>query len=77
MYKMDSTLNNLQWLMCHKTKPNQTNNQPINKGGLLLITCRKKIGWLFVRVFRHINLCWLFKAKTIFIQISFISNNSV
>ena len=22
--KMDWTLNNLQWLICHKTKPNQT-----------------------------------------------------
>ena len=25
MYKMDLALNNLQMLMCHKTKPNQTN----------------------------------------------------
>ena len=24
MYKEDLTLNNLQWLICHKTKPNQT-----------------------------------------------------
>ena len=24
LYKMDLALNNLQWLMCHKTKPNQT-----------------------------------------------------
>ena len=24
MYKMDLRLNNLQWLICHKTKPNQT-----------------------------------------------------
>ena len=23
MYKEDLTLNNLQWLMCHKTEPNQ------------------------------------------------------
>ena len=23
MYKEDLALNNLQWLMCHKTKPNQ------------------------------------------------------
>ena len=33
--KMDLALNNLQWLMCHKTKPNQTKpNQtrpPISK----------------------------------------------
>ena len=33
---------------------------------------------LFVWVLWHINLCWLFNAKSIFIQInSFISNNSV
>ena len=24
MYKDDLVLNNLQWLICHKTKPNQT-----------------------------------------------------
>ena len=24
MYKEDLTLNNLQWLICHKTKQNQT-----------------------------------------------------
>ena len=23
--KLDLALNNLQWLICHKTKPNQTN----------------------------------------------------
>ena len=23
MYKKDLALNNLQWLICHKTKPNQ------------------------------------------------------
>ena len=26
MYKLDSALNNLQWLMCHKTKQNKTNS---------------------------------------------------
>ena len=24
MFKVDLALNNLSWLMCHKTKPNQT-----------------------------------------------------
>ena len=24
MYKQDLSLNNLQWLICHKTQPNQT-----------------------------------------------------
>ena len=26
MYKQDLVLNNLQWLICHKTKPNQITN---------------------------------------------------
>ena len=26
--KLDLALNNLEWLMCHKTKPNQTTVQP-------------------------------------------------
>ena len=26
MYEEDLTLNYLQWLICHKTKPNQTRN---------------------------------------------------
>ena len=30
MYKIDLALNNLQWLMCHKTKPNQTTSKHIN-----------------------------------------------
>ena len=25
MYEQDLALNNLQWLMCHETKPNQIN----------------------------------------------------
>ena len=36
MYKQDLVLNNLQWLVCHKTQPNQTKptylrNEKINK----------------------------------------------
>ncbi len=29
MFKEDLTLNNLQCLICHKTKPNQTKPNPI------------------------------------------------
>ena len=29
MYKEDLALNNLQWLICHKTKPNPTQSNPI------------------------------------------------
>ena len=32
---MDLALNNLQWLMCHKTKPNQTNLSDSNTVQLL------------------------------------------
>ena len=28
MYKEDLALNNLQWLICHKTKPNHTERNP-------------------------------------------------
>ena len=28
---MDLALNNLQWLICHKTQPNQPTNQPTNQ----------------------------------------------
>ena len=30
MYKKDLALNNLQWLICHKTKPNQTKQSELN-----------------------------------------------
>ena len=29
MFKEDLALNNLQWLICHKTKPNKTKLNPI------------------------------------------------
>ena len=43
--KMDLALNNLQWLICHKTKPNQTKNlvtriseRPFSLNWLLLVS---------------------------------------
>ena len=30
MYKKDFALNNLQWLICHKTTPNQTKSIPLS-----------------------------------------------
>ena len=46
-----------------------------------LTVCKELLminGWLIVWVLRHINLCWLFNAESIFMQIvSSISNNSV
>ena len=33
LYKEDLSLNNLQWLICHKTQQtNQTNNKPTKQG---------------------------------------------
>ena len=36
MYKEDLALNNLDWLICYKTKPNQT-NPVILKGNCCII----------------------------------------
>ena len=33
MYKQDLALNNLQWLICHKTQPNQTKSIMFTFGG--------------------------------------------
>ena len=30
MYKKDLAQNDLQWLICHKTKPNQTSDLDVN-----------------------------------------------
>ena len=40
--KMDLALNNRQWLMCHKTKPNQTNTHTKNKKLSLLLPAVRK-----------------------------------
>ena len=39
MYKPDLALDNLQWLICHKTKPNQT----INVNSCLYIHIKKRV----------------------------------
>ena len=36
MYKEDLALNNLQWLICQKTQPNQTENSAHIKDLLIL-----------------------------------------
>ena len=33
MYKKDLALNNLQWLICHKTQPNQTKIHRLHLSG--------------------------------------------
>ena len=37
MYKMDLVLNNLQWLICLKTKPNQTKKKQKKKHNKLTL----------------------------------------
>ena len=37
MYKEDLALNNLQWLICHKTQPNQTKQSLLNMSDLVKI----------------------------------------
>ena len=36
MYKNDLSLNNLHWSICHKTKPNQT-NQMLREDQIILV----------------------------------------
>ena len=38
MYKPDLALNNLQWLICHKTKPKNLQEKLENKE--IFVTCR-------------------------------------
>ena len=57
MYKEDLALNNLQWLICHKTQPNPTQpnltqaNQSISgdlgnvKETFIVITSRSTLSW--------------------------------
>ena len=40
IYKNRFGINNLQWLMCHKTKPNQTNQ--------ILIICLHTVKWIYI-----------------------------
>ena len=47
---MDFALNNLQWLICHKTKPNQT------KPSLSLVAFTKTTGPI-IHNYLHIT-CW-------------------
>ena len=52
MYKEDLILNNLQWLICHKTKPNQT--KPKTKGQIMIIP-----GEMFAYSFdKFIGIMW-------------------
>ena len=36
MYKIDLALNNQQWLICHKSKPNQTKQNITPKNKIIL-----------------------------------------
>ena len=60
MNKEDSALNNLQWLICHKTKPKQISKSLKASPNGIVVGC---LG------FMEINLWRLFNAKSIFMEI--------
>ena len=45
---MDLALNNLQWLICHKTKPNQTKSIKIKRATCYLIDKKCMFGYLIM-----------------------------
>ena len=57
---MDLALNNLQCLICHKTKPPRENGNDANSTEMSIW-----LGWVVL----HINLYRLFNAKSIFMKI--------
>ena len=63
MYKEDMALNNLQWLICHKTKPNQTKPNHI----YLIYMYKEDLAF---------NLQWLICHKTKPNQIKFLATVS-
>ena len=63
---MDLVLSNLQWFICHKTKPNQT----INLSSSLDHFKKSKVNNIF-RLFRYLCLCFDFYYKVWFRDIFF------
>ena len=54
MYKQDFALNNLQQLICHKTKPNQTksNIETSNKNNVIRVILLKQWNWFYSKIDR-------------------------
>ena len=69
MYKQDLTLNNLKWLTCHKTKPNQTINQLITQIYLYLSLIGIILRWGFL-IWELINSCSFFVCCFFFHYVS-------
>ena len=46
MYKNGFGINNLQWLMCHQTKPNQTKPNQILSLGQIEQNCVFMLNWI-------------------------------
>ena len=77
MYKIVLALNNLQWLICHKTKPNQTETYVclIWEQEAKVILVQQSIG-VFVCLF--VCFCWGFFWRVfVFTWIAFYFMNSI
>ena len=69
MYKPDLSLNNLQWLICHKTKPNKT--KAINHS-LLIISCKTTFYTIL-----HCNVCKNILATFLYIDIELVNKQPI
>ena len=75
MYKVDLALNNLQWLVCHKTKPNQAEillfSHPVHEAMLGIYMCVCMVVYDYI-CFQYIYMCvcvWLCMIIYVFIYI--------
>ena len=60
MYKEGLALNNLQWLICHKTQPNQTLYTRTETGiiKLLILLCKQLcLMFMYIAMKIHWTLC--------------------
>ena len=55
MYKKDLALNDLQWLICHKTKPNQTNSYECDRNPAKMALHNE----IFIRAIYSVIFNWM------------------
>ena len=70
MYKKDLVLNELQWLICHKAKPNQIPDINITRLSQSLKCISTSAGWCLCFISKLVNLfvkSWgIFESNTLF-----------
>ena len=66
MFKEDLALNNLQWLICHKNKPNQKNlfTQPLSREGCKKPNFYSEYSWFEFRPFLLLDWLALVQRET-------------